>query len=224
MMRLRKKSIVLALCLCSFVCGCQHTRVQAKRAMANEIKARQQGQERAKALYEESMDAYQNSDLELAQKKLRRAVAEDSRHGGAWLALGVVEFQRRRFFQAAEAFDRAVHLLPTRYEPRFNLGSVFESVGRYGKAIEHYRTALDLSPDQVEVMENLARCYILMNQNLEEAKELIDRSLAREHRPKWRRWLQQQGVRLSARPQEARTAKTAKVDLDSAPRVEGQRE
>lgn len=199
----RTRLIIVMLCLLWCMSGCQHSRHQAAKAVADEVKSRQQKHERSKDLYDEGLVAYRASNFERAHKKLRRAVAEDDRHGSAWLALGVVEYQQSRHFAAAEAFDRAARLLPTRFEPRFNLGTVFESVGRYAKAIDHYQAALKLTPDNVEVMENLARCYIKTNQNLEDAKELLDRALASEHRPKWRRWIQENSLKLSRHGRES---------------------
>ena len=89
--------------------------------------------------------------------------------------------------------------MPTRYEPRFNLGSIFESVRHYPRAIEQYEIVLGLAPGQLEVMENLARCYLKANQRLERARELIERALRSEHRPEWIRWLNYQAIRLSSR-------------------------
>ena len=46
---------------------------------------------------------------------------------------------------------------PHRYEPHFNLGSVLESAGLYSQAIKAYKGVLELAPDNVEVMKNLAQ-------------------------------------------------------------------
>ena len=49
------------------------------------------------------------------------------------MALGDVEFRRDRYYESAEAFHEAARLAPTRFEPHFNLGIVFETIGRYSR-------------------------------------------------------------------------------------------
>jgi len=93
--------------------------------------------------------------------------------------------------------DEASRLAPLRHEPLFNMGTVFESLGRYEQAVRSYEQALELNGGDLQTMENLARCYIRLNTRLEKASELLDRALAMETRPQWRMWLEDQAAMLA---------------------------
>ena len=147
-------------------------------------------------LYRRGLEALEASQLDRAGSCLTDAIGADDRNAHAWMALGVVRFRQDRLFQAASAFDRAARLEPTRHEPHFNIGTVLESAGHHAQAVEAYNTALKLAPNQLEVMENLARCYIHTGTQPQRARELIERCLQTERRPEWRAWLQDQAVRL----------------------------
>jgi Flp pilus assembly protein TadD len=167
------------------------------------MRARQEAQEKSLQSYQKGLAAYQAGKFDEARKHLTEAVNQDERNAPAWMVLGAVEFKRENLFEAAHAFHRSARLEPGRYEPPFNLGMIYESAGRHENAIEAYTQALKLAPDQLEVMENLARCYIKTNQHLDKAKDLIDRALLIEQRPDWRQWLERQSQRLSRKKTEA---------------------
>lgn len=190
---------VIALCVCSLPCACQNPVDQARKVLARELAVRRANREKSMELYSRGLRAYRASDLDRARRYLTDAVTVNDHNACAWMALGAVEFHRDRFFQAASAFHRAAMLEPTRYEPHFNIGTILESVGRYAQAIEAYRTALKLAPGQIEVMENLARCYVRSNTRLDEARGLIDKAIQSERRPAWRMWLAGQAAALRAK-------------------------
>lgn len=182
---------------CLLPCGCPHRRSRPHDNFAAQIAARQEAKDRSIHLYGEGMAAYRANDRDKAYTFLTDAVAVDERNELAWMVLGVLEFERDNLFEAVHAFHRAARLAPLRYEPHFNLGTIYEFIGRYTHAIKAYERALELAPDRVEVMENLARCYIRANENLDKAADLVDRALRVEHRPEWRTWLERQALRLS---------------------------
>lgn len=194
--------MAVGLLLCAVALGgCRTTteQAEAQRALESELRDRQQRRVQAQELYRQGVSLHEQADLDRAQRRLQEAVRVDERHAPAWMALGVVEFKRHRLFDAAQAFERAATLRPNRYEPHYNLGQVFESIGRYTKAIEAYEKALALTSDRVEVMENLARSYIAAGLNLSEAERLVERALTLERRPEWRIWLRQQARELEQR-------------------------
>ncbi len=189
--------IIILLNTCLLVCGCPDRRTKAQQMLATQITSRQAAKETSIELYRKGMAAYEAGDFIEAHKCLAKSVSQDDRNVRAWMALGVVEFERDSFFEAAHAFHRVARLAPTRYEPHFNLGIILESVGRHTQAIEAYEKALKLAPHQTEVMENMARCYIRTDQDLDKARGLIDQALLDEHRPRWQQWLERQSLRLS---------------------------
>ena len=184
------------ICACLILCSCQRGHSPALKAYNAMLSDRKETQDRSMELYEEGMRAYRESEGEDAILYLQRAVKVDPQNARAWMALGVLEYERGNIFKAARAFHRAGRIEPTRYEPHFNLGIIFEAVGYYEQAIEEYEIAIKLSPNEVEVMENLARCYFHNNTNLKRARKLVRNALRYELRPKWRRWLEMQILKI----------------------------
>ncbi len=177
--------------------GCQNPQEKARQALAGEISRRQDRQAESRHLYEQGLKACQKSDWEQAHQYLRQAIDTDEKNVYAWMTLGRVEFQRDKLYEAAFAFQRAARLMPQRYEPHFNIGSVLEAAGYHQKAILSYEKALELAPEEVEVMENLARCYIKTRQKQQKARELLEQALLREQRPEWQAWLEEQTLSLN---------------------------
>jgi Tfp pilus assembly protein PilF len=197
-------SPLAAVGLCLLSCACPKASLREEQAFSKELAARNRQRGESVRLCRAGLDAYEAGDLEQARERLKGAVAADRGNAHAWVALGVVEFARNDASEAAFAFETAMGLEPARYEPRFNLGAVLESTGQYARAARLYEQALRLAPGQLEVMENLARCYIRGRMNLNRAKELVDKALESEARPEWRLWLESQSDRIQSRLPEER--------------------
>lgn len=189
--------ILVCVCLALAAAGCHSPQATAKDALAAELTERRADRARSEALLREGFEAYRRGELDAAADRLRGSVRADGRNAAAWLALGVAEHDRRRFQEAAEAYQRASELVPSRFEPHYNLGTLLESVGRFDQAIEAYEAALEAAPDNLYVQENLARAYIRADRDLNRARRLVGEALEREYRPEWRQWLRLQSLRLS---------------------------
>lgn len=176
--------------------GCR-TGLSPHDQLRTELELRKRRQEQSQELYELAKRAIARADSESARDYLSRAVKSDKRNAKAWMLLGKVEAEDARLYEAAKAFHSAGIAMPTRYEPHYNLGWVFEAAGQPSRAAAEYEKALELSPGQLEVMENLARCYIECGQEHERAARLIERSLKMELRPDWVRWLQNEQRKLA---------------------------
>jgi tetratricopeptide (TPR) repeat protein len=142
--------------------------------------------------YQQAMEAHEADRNDEALRLLHRSVRSEPANAYAWTALGVVSFEQNQVEESARAFRQAIKLAPRRPEPHYNLAVVLESVGRYTQAIEAYEAALQLQPDDLFTMENLARCYRRQGVKPEKVAELLDRALAVEDRPQWRAWLQRE--------------------------------
>lgn len=196
----RNPLAVVVLCLAAAVAssGCQSDQRAAFDQYEQQLRSRLKGKELGRSHYHEAMDHYHSGDYARAKRSLTQAVDVDPSNAQAWMSLGAAEWKLGYLYDAAVAFDRAAALLPGRYEPYFNLGMVFEDVGKYSRAIEHYETAMSIEPDQVETIENLARCLIKTRQQLRRAADLLEQALIAERRPEWRRWMKQQLVILNS--------------------------
>jgi tetratricopeptide (TPR) repeat protein len=206
--------ILAALFACLILCSCRHD--APNRQLSRELAARQVKHEKSMKLYQQGivlMDSGKSSD---AAEKFKAATVADDSNGEGWMALGVVQCDLEDFYESAASFDRASRLLPGRYEPFFNIGTVFEAVGKWPQAIDAYEAALKLSSEQVEVMENLARVLIKTGRNPERARSLIQRARVMEQRPEWQLWIDRQVLPVSgiSSPLDTRAASASFVSPD----------
>ncbi|MFQ5512052.1 MAG: tetratricopeptide repeat protein [Candidatus Krumholzibacteriia bacterium] len=75
-------------------------------------------------------------------------------------ALGLVHQRNGEYTRAADFFFRAISLRPGEASGYINLGNVYFLQGRYGKAIEGYRTAQGIEPLDPVGQYSLAQAYI----------------------------------------------------------------
>ena len=195
----RQMAMTLVIFACFLPACRQDGHSQARQALNAQLTERHECQARSLEQYRLAAMAYEKNDLESARSHIDKAIQSYSRNAEAWMLLGLIEQKEDRVFEAASSFHRASLLAPDRYEPLYNIGILLESFGRYRQAIESYQAALKLSPEQLEVMENLARCHIRSGTNLDQARKLIDQALLAERRPQWRQWLSQQSHQLAMR-------------------------
>lgn len=111
------------------------------------------------SLLETGLNAFEDGDLEAAQRAFEAALAarpDDARSlnllGVVALASGSPEVAEGRF-RAALALDASPH------GPWFNLGNAFAAQQRYGDAIPAYEAALARSPGDFATLFNLARAH-----------------------------------------------------------------
>ncbi|MCX7645635.1 MAG: tetratricopeptide repeat protein [Rhodobacteraceae bacterium] len=97
-------------------------------------------------------------------------------------ALGDILRGEERYDAAAAAYDAAIAALPVEDPSQWVLyyvrGISHERAGRWEKAEADFRKALELSPDQPQVLNYLGYSYLEMRTNLEEALSMIERAVA----------------------------------------------
>ncbi|NGO50901.1 tetratricopeptide repeat protein [Allomesorhizobium camelthorni] len=111
-------------------------------------------------------------------KALLDANPDDMR---AYLALGGVYASKEDYRSAAEVYDRAVARLKEPAEANWNIfyqrGIAYERLKEWPKAEPNFRKALELFPDQPQVMNYLGYSWVDMNMNLEEGLDLIRKAV-----------------------------------------------
>ncbi|MEM7190455.1 MAG: tetratricopeptide repeat protein [Pseudomonadota bacterium] len=100
-------------------------------------------------------------------------------------ALGSMLRRESRFEEASSAYDAAIALLPE-IEPHhwglfYQRGITFERSKQWDRAESDFRKALELEPDQPDVLNYLGYSLVELGQKLEEAEKMIE--LAVEQRP-----------------------------------------
>ena len=78
--------------------------------------------------------------------------------------------------------------MPNRAEPLNNLGVVFEAVQKLDDAAERYEQALEINPDQPQVICNLARIYVRKNHKDDRTRELLQQIVLRNPSDEWSTW------------------------------------
>ncbi|WP_108484850.1 tetratricopeptide repeat protein [Oceaniglobus ichthyenteri] len=99
-----------------------------------------------------------------------------------YVTLGDTLREQDRFDEAAKAYDQAVALLEKpaagQWIIYFARAITYERTDRWPEAEADFRTALELNPDQPQVLNYLGYSYVEKQQNLDEALAMIERAVA----------------------------------------------
>ncbi|PZO78913.1 MAG: hypothetical protein DI629_10920 [Mesorhizobium amorphae] len=156
----------------------------------------QQKPEAAIALYERIPDASPlkraaelQLGLNLADLKrydeaithLKALLESDQEDLRAYLALGGVYAAQEDYRSAADLYDRAVALIPEPTPAEWNIfyqrGIAYERLKEWPKAEPNFFKALELNPDQPQVLNYLGYSWVDMNMNLERGLEMIRKAV-----------------------------------------------
>jgi tetratricopeptide (TPR) repeat protein len=100
------------------------------------------------------------------------------------LSLGNMYRKEARFEDAVQAYDRALAAIATpearHWSVFYSRGIAHEQLKRWDMAEADFRRALELNPDQPQVLNNLGYSMVERNLNLEEALDMIRRAVAAE--------------------------------------------
>jgi len=87
------------------------------------------------------------------------AIATDSTFVQAYSKLGEVYLQMKKLPEAVEMNKKIMQLLPGNDLPYINLGKIFLSVGDTVQSMQNFEKAAELSPDNVDLIQNLINFY-----------------------------------------------------------------
>jgi tetratricopeptide (TPR) repeat protein len=157
---------------------------------------KQKDYERANAFYER-IDAkspyYRRSQIEYALNQndlehldeskavLRALITEDGSDLLPYLTLGGILSQHKDYAAAAGVYDEAVAQIGEPQPEHWNLfyrrGISYERIKQWDKAEPNFRKAIELSPDQADVLNYLGYSWIDMGINLDEGMEMIRKAV-----------------------------------------------
>lgn len=111
-------------------------------------------------------------------KALVEASPEDMR---GYLALGGVYSSKDDFRAAADLYDKAVSILksptPANWNIFYQRGIAYERLKEWPKAEPNFRKALELNPNQPQVMNYLGYSWVDRGMNLREGLEMIQKAV-----------------------------------------------
>ena len=149
-------------------------------------------QEQARSQTDEAFSLIEKSQFDQAEDLLKKAVIADPLYGPAHNDLGLIDYHRQDFYDAAWEFENAAKLMPRQAPPVNNLGLVMESANKLADAEKQYSAALDLDADNPEYAGNLARVRIKQGKRDSATRKLLDMVIARDHRGEWVTWAREQ--------------------------------
>lgn len=121
-----------------------------------------------------------------AVETLRRLVAESPEDYGGYIALGGVLASDQRYDEVIEVYEEALtHIDRTdeRFWPlHYRLGIAYERTKQWPMAEKTFKYALELSPNQPDILNYLGYSWVDMNINLEEGVDMIRKAV--EMRPR----------------------------------------
>lgn len=119
----------------------------------------------------------ENNDLAMAEELLIKSIEFlDSTKSTAWMNLGIVQAQQKRYYEAEESYFRALSLRKNFAVCYYNLGNLYLEIKKYSKAIQAWQESVAINPKQPQAWANLLA--LLDNQELHDealriAKEAV---------------------------------------------------
>lgn len=118
-----------------------------------------------------------------AKKHLQELIEADPSDLRSYLALGSVLSDAKDYKDMAALYDRAVEAIgpvPTRnhWSVFFQRAIAYERLKEWAKAEPNFRKALELNPEQPQVLNYLGYSWVDMNINLDEGLDMIRRAVS----------------------------------------------
>ena len=122
--------------------------------------------------------ALKSGDVTGAEREIRQAIAEKPDVRLAHFNLALVAEERGRTDDAAAEYRKEIELHPNAsYKAWFNLGKLYAQAGARQGQIDAYRHAIESNPSFAEGHLYLARLYLDLGRNLDEAVRLARRGI-----------------------------------------------
>lgn len=124
----------------------------------------------------------QTEKVDEARKHLQGLIASDPNDVRSYLAYGSVLSDAKDYKAMAENYDRAVEIIGQRpvrnhWSVFFQRGIAYERLKQWEKAEPNFNKALELNPDQPQVLNYLGYSWVDMNRNLQQGLEMIKKAV-----------------------------------------------
>lgn len=124
----------------------------------------------------------QTGDMDAAKQHLKSLLESDPSDLRSYIAYGSVLSDAKDYAEMARTYDKAVEVIgpaarPTDWSIFFQRGIAYERLKEWDKAEPNFRRALELNPDQPQVLNYLGYSWVDMNRNLEEGLNMIRKAV-----------------------------------------------
>lgn len=124
----------------------------------------------------------QSGKVDDAKKHLQELIASDPDDIRSYLAYGSVLSDAKDYAAMATNYDKAVEIIgplptPGNWSVFFQRGIAYERLKKWDQAEPNFRKALELNPDQPQVLNYLGYSWVDMNRNLDEGLEMIRKAV-----------------------------------------------
>lgn len=124
----------------------------------------------------------QSGKVDEAKKHLQELIASDPNDIRSYLAYGSVLSDAKDYAAMATNYDKAVEIIgplpaPGNWSVFFQRGIAYERLKKWDQAEPNFRKALELNPDQPQVLNYLGYSWVDMNRNLDEGLEMIRKAV-----------------------------------------------
>ncbi len=131
----------------------------------------------ARGHYALGVDEFRNENYQAAIEEFNQSLREDDRYAPAWRMRGWARARLDSLDVAIDDLRRACALDPSQAESFFRLGVVLQTARRHAEAEPAYLRSIELEPNSVQALNNLADVY-LRQDRIDEALPYLRRALA----------------------------------------------
>lgn len=114
-------------------------------------------------------------ELEKQSQRFKELLAQDPGNANAWIGLGNLYMDNRRFPEAVDAYGKALAITPNNTDVRVDRGTCYRGMGQPQKAVEEYAKALAVNPNHVNGLLNSGIVYAYDLQNLPAAIPMFEK-------------------------------------------------
>jgi tetratricopeptide (TPR) repeat protein len=124
----------------------------------------------------------QTGDVAGAREHLKALLESDPSDIRSYIAYGSVLSDAKDYAEMARTYDKAVEVIgpvprPSDWSVFFQRGIAYERLKEWDKAEPSFQKALELNPDQPQVLNYLGYSWVDMNRNLKEGMDLIRKAV-----------------------------------------------
>ena len=103
-------------------------------------------------------------------KMLQDVVAKDPKNMNAWIELGNILMDSKKYAEAVEPYQKALEIDPKNVDVRVDMGTCMRGSGKPDMAIKEYKKALEYNPNHINANKNMA---VVLAYDLKDGKQAV---------------------------------------------------